>query len=81
MPHFPALNEITRQALDYDPEYPENADERMYMLLFPEDYDEHGVDMAGNVALLLDKEQAVEVRDLAEEIIEQLEENESDSNE
>lgn len=72
-PYIPALNEITRQAFDEQPEYHENPGERAYMILFPEDYDGHGVDVEGNVALLMDAEQAREVRELADEIIEMLE--------
>lgn len=69
-PNIPALNEITAQTLDEDREYDDG--ERMYLILFEEDYHKHGTDMAGNVALLLDREQAVEVRDLAQEIIDEL---------
>jgi hypothetical protein len=70
---IPALNEITRQALDEQPEYTENPEDRQYIILFPEDYDGHGSDMNGNVALLVDKEQAEEIKRLAEEAIEALE--------
>lgn len=73
-PHIPALNEITAQTLGETPEYDDG--ERMYMILFDEDYHGHGSDLAGNVALLLDKEQATEIRDLAQEIIDDLEETE-----
>ena len=72
MPYLPALNEITRQALDKAPIYTDNPDERKYIILFPEDYDAHGRDMAGNVALLVDKDQAEEIRDLAQEVIDDL---------
>jgi hypothetical protein len=71
-PYIPALNEIPRQAFDHAPEYHENHEERRYMILFPEDHDGHGVDMHDNVALLLTKDQAREVRDLANEIIDDL---------
>lgn len=73
-PHIPALNEIPRQALDHEPKFPDDPKGRMYMILFPEDFEEHGIDMAGNVALLLDREQAVEVRDLAADIVDELDE-------
>lgn len=69
-PQIPALNEVTRQALDEEPEYDDG--DRMYLILFDEDYHGHGSDLAGNVALLLDREQAVEVRDLAQEIVDEL---------
>jgi hypothetical protein len=71
-PYIPALNEIPRQAFDDDPEYHENHEERRYMILFPEDHDGHGVDMEDNVALLLDREQAAEIRRLADEIVRDL---------
>ena len=76
-PHFPALNEITVQALGEEPQYEEG--ERMYLILFDEDYHAHGTDMAGNVALLVDRDQAVEVRDLAQEIIDELDDVGGDS--
>lgn len=77
-PHIPALNEIVRQAFDDDPEYPDNPDGFRYMILFYEDYQGHGVDIDGNVALLLDKENAQEVRDLAEGIIDELDDGGAD---
>jgi hypothetical protein len=73
MPYIPALNEVRRQTFDEEPKRPENPEERHYMILFPEDYDGHGSDIEGNVALLVDKEQAKEIRDLANEIIDALE--------
>jgi len=76
-PYIPALNEIRRRAFDETPKYPENANERHYLILFPEDYDGHGVDVEGNVALLVDKEQAKEVRDLAAKIVTELSDNEA----
>lgn len=76
--NIPALNEIARQALGYDPKYPENAEERDYIILFEEDYQKHGVDMVGNVALLVDKENAKEIKRLAEKVITDLEEKENE---
>ncbi|SMO81481.1 hypothetical protein [Halorubrum cibi] len=67
---IPALNELTVQALDEEPEYA--GGERMYAILFEEDYDGHAVDMDGNVALLVNREQAVEIRELMGEIVEEL---------
>lgn len=76
MTYIPALNEITRQALDKEPVYPDDAKGRQYVILFPEDYDGHGMDVEGNVALLVDKEQAKELKRLAENAIEEIEANE-----
>jgi hypothetical protein len=76
MPHFPALNEVTRQTGTEEPKYPDNADDLRYMVLYPEDYEGHGVDVEGNVALLLDEENAREVRRIADDIIDQLEDDE-----
>lgn len=74
MPYIPALNEIPRQAFGEEPEFAENGDERHYMILFPEDYQAHGTDMAGNVALLINEENAREIKHLAEQVIEDLDE-------
>jgi hypothetical protein len=71
--YIPALNEITRQGLDEEPEFPENHEELKYMILFPDDYEGYGSDVKGNVALLLNEENAREVKRLAEDIIEDLE--------
>jgi hypothetical protein len=71
--YIPAMNEITRQGLDEPPEYPENSEELRYLILFPEDYEGYGSDVSGNVSLLLSEENAREVKQLAEEIIEDLE--------
>lgn len=68
----PPKNAIMAQ-VGQKPDYPDNPDEKRYLILYDEDYHEHGVDMAGNVALLLDAERAKEVKRLAEEIIEDLE--------
>lgn len=68
--NIPALNEITRQALGEEPKYAEDSDDRQYIILFPEDYQEHGVDMAGNVALLVNEENAREIKRLAEDALE-----------
>lgn len=72
--YIPALNEITRQSINEEPEYPENQEDLNYLILFPEDYEGHGSDVKGNVALLVDLEQAKEIRNLVEEVIERLEE-------
>ena len=68
---IPALNEITAQALGESREYA--GGERMCAILFDEDYDGHATDMDGNVALLLTRAQAVEVRELMDEIVTELE--------
>ena len=67
----PPMNAIGTQ-LGERPEYPENADELRYMVLYPEDYEGHGIDVDGNVALLLNEQNAKEVKRLAEEIIDDL---------
>ncbi|WP_198664709.1 hypothetical protein [Halorubrum sp. 48-1-W] len=67
---IPALNELTVRALDEEPEYA--GGERMYAILFEEDYDGHAVDVEGNVALLVNCEQAAEIRELMGEIMEEL---------
>ena len=72
MVSIPALNEIRRQTLGQEPEYPEDADEKCYIILYPEDYEGHGVDPKGNIALLVDEEHAREVKRLAEDAIERL---------
>ena len=85
MPHFPAhpsnvrppaLNELSLQLGD-DAEYDDPDENRMYMILYPEDYTRHGTDMRDNVALLLNREQAVEMRDLADDVIERIDELEA----
>jgi len=74
MVNIPALNEIVCQGLDEDPEYPEET--KKYMILSPDDYEGHGIDVEGNIALLLNEENAREVKRLAEVIIEDLTEGE-----
>ena len=69
---IPALNEIPAQALDEPREYA--GGERMWAILFDEDYDGHATDMDGNIALLLTRAQAVEVRELMNEIVAELDE-------
>jgi len=71
--YVPAENEIARQALGEDAEYPDDHESKRYMILFPDDYEGHGVDVAGNVALLLNEENAREVKRLAEDILDDLE--------
>jgi hypothetical protein len=68
MPYFPALNEVNRQVLDEEPEFAD-PNERAYIVLFPEDHDGCAEDMEGNVALLVDEDQAREVRRLANNAI------------
>ena len=69
---IPAMNEIMVQQ-GHEPEYPDNHEEKRYMILHPEDYDGFGQDVAGNLAILMDEKQAREVRRLANDIIAQLE--------
>lgn len=77
MPHFPALNEITRQT-GHDPEYPDEPSDKRYIVLYPEDYEGHGCDVAGNVALLVNEDNAREIKRLAENVIGQLEDGDDE---
>jgi hypothetical protein len=70
---IPALNEIRAHALDEPREYA--GGERMCAILFDEDYDGHATDMDGNVALLLTRAQAGEIRELMDEIVAELEDS------
>jgi hypothetical protein len=92
MPHFPAhpenirppaLNELELLPADSDaePEYDDPDANRMYMILYPEDYTKHGTDMEGNAALLLNREQAVEIRDLANDIIDTIDDLDAEDTE
>jgi len=69
---IPALNEIAAHALDEPREHA--GGERMWAILFDEDYDGYATDMAGNIALLLTRAQAVGVRELMNEIVAELDE-------
>lgn len=71
---IPALNEIRRQA-GKPAKYPDDPEDKRYIILYPEDYEGHGIDVEGNVALLVDEEQAREVKQLAEMAIQELEDN------
>lgn len=75
MPHFPALNEITSQTGSHEPKYPDEPEDLRYLILYPEDYQGHGIDVEGNVALLINEENAREVKRLAENIIDELEDD------
>jgi len=76
MVNIPAMNEVRVQASGHEPKFPEESDNKRYMILYPDDYQGHGVDVEGNVALLLDEENAEEVKRLAEDILSQLENEE-----
>jgi len=78
MVHLPALNEVRRQAGSEPPVYPENPDDKRYLILYPDDYDGHGIDVEGNVALLVNEENAREIKRLAENIIQELSEEGND---
>lgn len=71
--YIPALNEIQRQTGTEPAKYPENPESKRYIILYPEDYEGHGIDVDGNVALLVDKQQAREVKRLAEGAIQKIE--------
>lgn len=72
-PHIPALNEIRTQTGGQKPKFPEEPDDKRYIILYPEDYEGHGIDVEGNVALLVNEDNAHEIKRLAEDVIEQLE--------
>ncbi len=72
MVHIPALNEVRRQN-GHEPKFPDNSDDLRYLVLYPDDSQGHGIDVEGNVALLVNEENAREVKRLAENVIEQLE--------
>jgi hypothetical protein len=71
---IPSLNQINRMALGEEPHYPDDHEEKNWMILFPEDHHGYGSDAEGNVAVLLDEDNAREVKRLAEQIIERVEE-------
>lgn len=70
--HIPALNELGAAVSGEPRKYPANAEDYRYMVLFPEDYEEFGIDPEGNLALLVDEENAREVKRLAEKVLEGL---------
>lgn len=74
MVYFPAKNEVTRQMDGWEPEYPDDADDKRYIVLFDEDFEGTISDVEGNLALLVDEEQAREVKWIAEDVIDQLSE-------
>ena len=74
MKQIPLISNAIRAQLDEEPEYVEDYSDRRYMILYPEDYQGYGKDVDGNIALLLNKENAEEVKRLAEDIIEDIEE-------
>lgn len=73
MVHIPAMNEVTVQTGSHEPKYPENHEDKRYLILYSDDYQGHGIDVEGNVALLVDEDNAREIKRLAEDIINQLE--------
>lgn len=75
---IPALNEVRVQTGTDSPEYPDAPEDKQYLILYPEDYEGHGHDVAGNVALLVNEEQAREVKRLAEGAIEQIQAQQED---
>jgi len=77
MVHIPAMNAVLEELDGHEPNYPDTSDDKRYIVLYPEDYKGHGVDVEGNVALLVDKENAREMKRLAEDVISQLEGSEA----
>jgi hypothetical protein len=76
MPRIPALNEVRTQAGSQQPQYPDEPEDKRYLILYPDDYEGHGIDVAGNVALLVNEDNAREIKRLAEKIIDSLEDSE-----
>jgi len=72
MPRIPALNEVRTQTGSQQPQYPDEPEDKRYLILYPDDYQGHGIDVAGNVALLVDEDNAREIKRLAENILESL---------
>jgi hypothetical protein len=75
MPRIPALNEVRTQTGSEPPQYPDEAADKRYLILYPDDYEGHGIDVAGNVALLVNEDNAREIKRLAENIIQSLDED------
>ena len=65
------VNTIASTALDEPAEYA--GGERMYAVLFAEDHEGVSLDANGDVAVLLNREQAIEARETLEEIVAALE--------
>ena len=76
---IPALNEIRVRTGTDSPEYPDEPEDKQYIILYSEDYEGHGTDVAGNVALLVNEEQAREVKRLAEGAIERIQAQQEDT--
>lgn len=76
MVNIPAYNAGRHQTEGEPPTYPKNAQDKRYLILYPEDYQAHGVDPEGNVSILLDVDEAREVKRIVEEIIDDLEDTE-----
>jgi len=57
----------------HEPKFPDGHEDKRYIILYPDDYQGHGIDIEGNVALLVDEENAREIKRLAENVIEGLE--------
>jgi hypothetical protein len=75
MVHFPAMNEVPRQVQGHEPNYPDEPDDKRYIILYPDDYQGHGIDVEGNVALLVNEDNAREIKQLAEDVINSLEDS------
>jgi len=74
--NIPALNQIAVNALADEPKQPDS--DNMWLILFPEDHNGYGSDPEGNVALLLNEEQARELRRLADNAVEELADGDSE---
>jgi len=70
----PPMN-VIRAQLDEEPKYPDDADEKRYIILYDEDHSGVGIDVDSNVAIMVDEEQAAEVERLAQIARESLEDD------
>jgi predicted ArsR family transcriptional regulator len=64
---FPVLDDVIDMTIDTS-----DDDERMYLVLFEEDYDDLILDAEDSVALLVDNDQAVEILKIASNIVAEL---------
>lgn len=72
---IPALGEI----LDYPDE--QRDDDRRWIILYPEDYDDVAIDTADNVGLLMDIDQTGEILRLASSVLAELSHRDAEADE
>lgn len=69
-PDWTGVGESIEHAPDEVPGYDGEPVDHCWMILYPQDYETDMRDAAGNIAVLMDEQQAREVKRLAEQIIE-----------